>query len=687
MRQDRLIGRRVAGRFHIKRFLGEGGMAIVYVAEQDVAPREVAIKIMNEELNADRTFVKRFQREAKAAARVQHPNSVHIIDYGVADGLSYIAMELLDGADLYVLLERDGAIAQARAVRILIEVCDALMVAHELGIVHRDLKPENIMVIADKAHPSGERVKVLDFGIAKLLAPDTAVADPRLDPSSAVTRAGTFIGTPAYMSPEQCALLPVDTRADIYTCGVLLFQLVTGRLPFEGQTPLHTATLHIHEQPPKPSAFAPAIDQRLEAIILKALAKKPTDRHQTARHLASTLRKILPDLPDVQVAKVQPRAPGSLRLSTRSRPGAAPPAAGRPLDDPMESAKTMVAQAGPGAGPASVVLHGSEGPPSEPDSERAIIRPAAGAPAFRPPPARPAPDDGDAPPSSDADSDEEVRTLIREPQVEEPAHRFGPKRTEVMVPAAGMPPAPAKPAPVGPATAEKLLSSVPQPAGGPGKPPPRVIKPTLKSAAEFKPGAAAAGAPPKPLTKASGSRTEPMMSPAEAPPADDGAGEGAPADRLVTPAAFAETAKVEAFDLSGAGPSSAVNPTAQTVPMISPSMVAAVIAAGPKGAAAVSAASGSAAPSVVSPPSAAAPASVVVSPPMSGAASPVSATEPLLAPPPAALPPTPPVFPLPPPAADPGLSRISGARGLLIGFLAGALIMALLAGAYVVLAR
>jgi serine/threonine-protein kinase len=720
MRQNQLIGRRVAGRFHIKRFLGEGGMATVYVAEQDAEPREVAIKIMNEELNADRTFVKRFQREAKAAARVQHPNSVHIIDYGVADGVSYIAMELLDGADLYVLLEREGAIAQARAVRILIEVCDALMVAHELGIVHRDLKPENIMVIADKNHPSGERVKVLDFGIAKLLAPDTAAADPRLDPSSAVTRAGTFIGTPAYMSPEQCALLPVDTRADIYTCGVLLFQLVTGRLPFEGQTPLHTATLHIHEQPPKPSTFAPAIDQRLEAIIMKALAKKPTDRHQTARHLASTLRKILPDLPDVQVAKVKPMAPGSLRMSTRQgRSLAPPPAAGR-ADDAMESAKTMVAQGAP-AGPASVVLHGSDGPISEVDSERAAIRPAAAAPAFPPPPAK-APARDDEPPSSDSDSDEDMRTLVRAPQEEEPAPRFvGPKKTEVMVPAAGAPPDPTSkaarsatpnpapsPAAAPPAVAKPPAEAPPkpaEPAGGPPKPPPRVPKPTLKSAGDFKPAAPAAA--PKP-----GSMTEPLLSPAEEPAVEEPAREStpaeAPADRksnapvVVTPAAFAETAKVES-------PGEAVNPTAQTVPMISPALVASVIAAGPKGAAAAVAAAtaassgspppGAAAPSatvpsVVSPPSAATPPSVVVAPPSGAAVSAVNMTEPLIAPIPpppapmaAPLPPTPPVFPLPPQAPEAGLSKISGARGLLIGFLAGALIMALLAGAYVVLAR
>ncbi len=319
MRQKALLGKQVAGRFTIKRFLGEGGMATVFVAEQEGEPREVALKIMNQELTSDRTFVRRFQREAKASARVKHPSSVQIIDYGVADELSYIAMELLLGDDLYVLLEREGSLSQARAVRILIDVCDALMVAHELGIVHRDLKPENIMVMADPTHASGERVKVLDFGIAKLLSAESLAEeqsdrrDARLDPPSAMTRAGTFIGTPAYMSPEQYALLAVDTRADIYTCGVLLFQLITGKLPFERQTPLHTATLHVHIPPPAPSSIAPRIDPRLEAVILKALAKKPADRHQTALHLGTSLRKILPELSEDRVGlrRATPAAPGA----------------------------------------------------------------------------------------------------------------------------------------------------------------------------------------------------------------------------------------------------------------------------------------------------------------------------------------------------------------------------------------
>jgi serine/threonine-protein kinase len=681
MRQNGLIGRQVAGRFTIKRFLGEGGMATVYVAEQAQEPKQVALKIMNDELNADRTFVKRFQREAKAAARVQHPNSVQIIDYGVSERLSYIAMELLEGDDLYVLLEREGAIAQGRAARILVEVCDALMVAHELGIVHRDLKPENIMVMADPSHPSGERVKVLDFGIAKLLAPDTAAADPRIDPTSAVTRAGTFIGTPAYMSPEQCALLPVDTRADIYTCGVLLFQLVTGRLPFEGQTPLHTATLHIHEQAPRPSSVAPAIDQRLEAIIMKALAKKPTDRHQTARHLASTLRKILPDLPDVAIGKVAKPQLGSLRLGgprSKAAPAAGAPATPAPAPEVMESAKTMVASnlAGP---PPSVVLRNDGAPSSDDmvDSAPARIRPAARVPA-------PAPIEDDDEAKDSEDSDDSMRTLVRAPasEAEEP-QRFGPKHTEVIMAA----PTPTKPVtPVAPASPA---------ASPPGAPPRRIPKPTLKSAVEFKPSEQAPD-PELPLsaTEKAGSLdldaaplALPVPVPAPAPPPIPVRVPGPDGRISVTPAppersvvvvqkqqhgAFAETAKVPTAEELGLVPAPAVSGTAQTVPLISPALVASVIAAGPPK------------PNVVAgPPQIVFAASSVTAPLLAPALIPPPPAA--LAPPPAPLPQTPPIYPLAPLAPDAGgLSRISGARGLLIGFFAGALIMALVAIVYLI---
>ncbi|MCC6558215.1 MAG: protein kinase, partial [Polyangiaceae bacterium] len=362
MRHEAMIGCKIAGRFTIKRLLGEGGMASVYVAERDAEPRQVALKIMDPVLMTDRSFVKRFQREAKAAARVKHPSSVKIFEYGVDGRLSYIVMELLAGHDLYALLEREGALSQRRAARLLAEVCDPLMVAHDMGIVHRDLKPENIMVIPDPGHPNGERVKVLDFGIAKVLEPDheeAAAQDPRLEPSSAITRAGTLVGTPAYMSPEQCGLLPVDTRADIYTCGVLLYQIVTGRLPFEGETPLHTATLHIHAPVPAPSAVAPGIDPRLEALILKALAKKPAERHQTARHLGASLRKLAPDLPDVAVgAGVVSKRQTSAGWPREVPP---PPPSSPGQDGSMESARTLtsaipIERAAP---PPPVMLHGA----------------------------------------------------------------------------------------------------------------------------------------------------------------------------------------------------------------------------------------------------------------------------------------------------------------------------------------
>ncbi|MEZ4313389.1 MAG: serine/threonine-protein kinase [Polyangiaceae bacterium] len=312
MPRDELIGETIANRFRIERVLGEGGMATVFVAEQDAEPRKVALKILRSELTSDRSFAKRFEREARAAARVRHPNSVVILDAGVAGDLSYIAMELLQGEDLYTLLHRHGSLAPKDAARIVIEVCEALSVAHRLGIVHRDLKPENIMIVREPssapeggppsaaALPAGSRVKVLDFGIAKLLEPTTDSAQQgrdRLNPPSAhtaVTRAGTLIGTPAYMSPEQCALQPIDTRSDLYTCGVLLFQMVTGQVPFEGPTPLHVALQHIHEDPPALREIVPEASPELEALIQRALAKPPASRFPTAQSLIEALRKILP---------------------------------------------------------------------------------------------------------------------------------------------------------------------------------------------------------------------------------------------------------------------------------------------------------------------------------------------------------------------------------------------------------
>src|SRR5262245_55454909 len=216
-----LIGRTLADKFRITGFIGEGAMATVYRAVQEEEPKDIAVKVMHPHLTSDPTFVGRFRREAKAAAQIQHPNTVRILAFGVDGNVLYIAMELLTGQDLFETLVVERRFAEARAARVLIQVCDALSVAHAKHIVHRDLKPENIMLQKDPSAPGGERVKVLHFGIAKILDRDQPPAsdeEPSSMAHSALTTVGMVVGTPAYMSPEQCRGEPIDARSDLYTC-------------------------------------------------------------------------------------------------------------------------------------------------------------------------------------------------------------------------------------------------------------------------------------------------------------------------------------------------------------------------------------------------------------------------------------------------------------------------------------
>jgi serine/threonine-protein kinase len=297
-----LIGRKLADRFSITGFLGEGGMATVYRGVQETGePRDVAIKILHADFARDPTFVKRFRREAKSAARLQHPSTVRIIEFGVDDQLIYIVMELLVGIDLNTILARERRLPEARAANIVAQVCDALSFAHGEGIVHRDLKPENIMVLTPGATGPGQpdRLKVLDFGIAKIMDPEPTEmgeGEPPSSTRSVLTRAGTLIGTPEYMSPEQCAAAPIDARSDVYSCGVLLYHLVTGRVPFEGELPFEIVRKHLGDVPPPPSVFAHGIHPMLEHTILKALSKSPLERHQSAKELQEELLFTIPDL-------------------------------------------------------------------------------------------------------------------------------------------------------------------------------------------------------------------------------------------------------------------------------------------------------------------------------------------------------------------------------------------------------
>jgi len=302
MEAEPLIGRTLIGRFRIDRVLGRGGMATVYAAFDQQRGMPVALKVLKRELTRDPMILRRFEREAKAASHLSHPNVVEVIDWGVDSEEAFIAMELAQGLDLLKALAQERPMRQTRAVILLAQVCSALSAAHAKGIVHRDLKPENVLIVPDPTEPGGERAKVLDFGIAKVLDLSKTGA-PGDDPPSyvtktALTRVGTIVGTPAYMSPEQCRGGDIDGRSDIYACGVLLYQLVTGELPFTGETPLHTAMRHIHAQARPPSELRRNLDPSLEQVILKALAKWPGERQQNAAALREELHRTVPSLPD-----------------------------------------------------------------------------------------------------------------------------------------------------------------------------------------------------------------------------------------------------------------------------------------------------------------------------------------------------------------------------------------------------
>jgi serine/threonine protein kinase len=326
-----LIGRTIAGKFLVEERVGSGAMGDVYRARHATLDTVIAIKIMRPDLAKDEMFRERFYREAKAASRLEHANSVRVIDYGHdTDGLIYLAMEFLAGRDLLTVLREDWPLSDERVVSIASQTLAAVSVAHELGIVHRDLKPENIMILpnADDLAQHRDIVKVCDFGIAKLNDP-RAFQTEGGGAGKALTTSGTLIGTPEYMSPEQARGDPLDARSDIYSVGVILYQMLTGRVPFTAENMLGVVLKHVTDEPAPPSSMRAGVHGRLEAICLRALRKKREDRYQTAREMRADLKKALgsdpglrfdsaPELPVAVAASVVVRPTGTLVTGDRA---------------------------------------------------------------------------------------------------------------------------------------------------------------------------------------------------------------------------------------------------------------------------------------------------------------------------------------------------------------------------------
>jgi len=262
-------------RYELRQLIATGGMAEVFLAHDRLLDRPVAVKRLYPEFAADRSFVERFEREAKAVAKLNHPNIVSVYDWGVEGDTQYLVMEYVDGRTLAEILHAEGRLHPDRAADISIDVAAALTLAHRAGMVHKDIKAGNIMITTDG------RVQVLDFGIARAVE----------GTDEALTDAGTVMGTATYFSPEQAQGLQVGPRGDLYSLGVVLFEMTVGQPPFSGKTPVAIAYKHVRDAPPAPTDVAPDVPVEIEAITLKLLAKDPDDRYPTAEDLRADLRR------------------------------------------------------------------------------------------------------------------------------------------------------------------------------------------------------------------------------------------------------------------------------------------------------------------------------------------------------------------------------------------------------------
>jgi beta-lactam-binding protein with PASTA domain/tRNA A-37 threonylcarbamoyl transferase component Bud32 len=305
MTEPKLLG----GRYQLGETIGIGGMAEVFRGIDVRLGRDVAVKVLRADLARDPTFQGRFRREAQSAASLNAPCIVSVYDTGEDNGVPYIVMEYVDGRTLRDVLRTEGRLLPQRALEVVADICAALDVAHGAGIVHRDIKPANVMLTA-----RGE-VKVMDFGIARAVA----------DTSSTMTQTAAVIGTAAYLSPEQARGEHVDARSDVYSTGCLLYELVTGTPPFTGDSPVAVAYQHVREDPTPPSAYDDTLPEQVDSVVLKAMAKNPANRYQSADEMREDLLRAAagegvlatPFLPEVETTVV----PAGLRQPPERRRG------------------------------------------------------------------------------------------------------------------------------------------------------------------------------------------------------------------------------------------------------------------------------------------------------------------------------------------------------------------------------
>ncbi|HYI62200.1 MAG TPA: protein kinase [Acidimicrobiales bacterium] len=316
-------GTLLAGRYRLERPLASGGMARVWVARDEVLGRPVAVKVLHEHLAQDSSFVARFRAEALAAARLGHSAVVSVYDTCSEDGLEAIVMELVDGTTLRDRLDQEGRLAPAEAARIAARIAQALTVAHAAGIVHRDIKPANVLLAV------GGRVVVTDFGIAKA----TETGD--------ITTGRQMLGTAKYLAPEQVEGTRVDGRADVYALGVVLFEMVCGRVPFHADTEAGTALARLHHDPPAPRSLRPDLEPSYEQVVLRALARRPEDRWADATTLGRALAALAAGraavVPASPAGDRAPGGPPAHDWRSPEPPTASPPAPSPPSQSPAPS--------------------------------------------------------------------------------------------------------------------------------------------------------------------------------------------------------------------------------------------------------------------------------------------------------------------------------------------------------------